>query len=501
VHKDREAPLRHGTVHGKEAGMTDAPTNLLSFAAEFPPATRDDWLRLVQAVLKGAPFERLVAKTYDGLPIEPISPRRTDAVPIAGRALAAPWQVMARVDHPDPAAANAEALHELENGATGLSLVFAGGAGARGFGIADATKETLARVLDGIVLDAGVGIALNPVLGGQNAGANFAAIVAERGIAPAAVDVRFNYQPLSTMAVRGDAPAPWSEMALPFANIVRDLKARGFAGPFALADGRPIHDAGGSEAQELAFALATALAYLRALEAEGFTLDDARAALSFRLSADADQFLTTAKFRALRKLWARVEDACGLAPKPVFVAAETAWRVMTRRDPHVNILRTTIAVIAAGLGGADAITVLPFTMAIGLPDRFARRVARNSQLILLEESNLTRVTDPAAGSGTVEGLTDQLCHAAWTLFQEIETAGGAAAALETGLIQDKVAAVRTARQEAIADGREAITGTTVFPNPGEVPVAVLDVAPRVPSHISGTMKALTPMRLAEPYEG
>ena len=108
----------------------------------------------------------------------------------------------------------------------------------------------------------------------------------------------------------------------------------------------------------------------------------------FRLSADADQFLTIAKFRALRKLWARVEASCGLAPEPCFISAETAWRMMTRRDPHVNILRATIAAFAAALGGADAITVLPFTAALGLPDRFARRIARNTQLLLSEESHL-----------------------------------------------------------------------------------------------------------------
>ena len=127
----------------------------------------------------------------------------------------------------------------------------------------------------------------------------------------------------------------------------------------------------------------------------------------FRLAADADEFLTIAKFRALRKLWARVEEACGLAPQPDYVAAETAWRMMTKRDPYVNMLRTTIAVAAAGLGGADAIAALPFTLAVGLPDRFARRIARNTQLILLEESNLASVADPAAGSGAIEDLTEQ----------------------------------------------------------------------------------------------
>ena len=143
-------------------------------------------------------------------------------------------------------------------------------------------------------------------------------------------------------------------------------RKRGFKGPFAAADGRVVHDAGGTEAQELAFALAAAVAYLRAFEAGGIALDAARRMIAFRLTADADQFLTIAKFRAMRRLWQRVEESCGLAPAPAFVEAETAWRTMTRDDAYVNILRATIAVFSAGVGGADAITVLPFTAARGL---------------------------------------------------------------------------------------------------------------------------------------
>src|SRR5262249_47366036 len=216
---------------------------------------------------------------------------------------------------------------------------------------------------------------------------------------------------------------------------IPDLAAHGFRGPFAPADGRVIHSAGGSEAQELAYALAVAVGYLRALEARGIAVDAARGMIYFRLAAAADQFLTIAKFRALRMLWARVEQACMLAPSPPFVAAETAWRMMTKRDPYVNMLRATIAVVAAALGGADAIAVLPFTMALGLPHLFARRIARNTQLVLLEESNLARVTDPAAGAGGVEDMTAQLCRAACARFQEIEQAGGASDALRTGMIQ------------------------------------------------------------------
>jgi methylmalonyl-CoA mutase len=478
-------------------------TDDLRLAADFAPASYDDWRKLVDAVLKGAPFEKLVRKSYDGLKIEPIYPRARGPAPIAGRPAAAPWQIMQRIDHPDAAMANAQALHDLENGATGLEIEFAGGPGARGFGVTDATRETLARLFDGVFFDAGIAIALNPVLGRENAGINLADLVEARGVDPAKVDVRFNYQPLSTMAIRGEAPAPWPEFQKTFATMIGGLIGRGFKGPFALADGRPVHDTGGSEAQELAFALAVAVAHLRALEAGGIALDVARSALSFRLSADADQFLTMAKFRALRLLWARIEQACGLRPKPTFIAAQTAWRMLTQRDPYVNMLRATMATFSAGLGGANAITVLPHTLALGLPDPFARRVARNTQLVLLEESNLAKVSDPAAGSGGIETLTQQLCEAAWSLFQEIEKAGGVFAALEQGLIQRKVAATRTMREANIARRKEVLTGATEFPNLHEALVAVLNAKPVAfasSSEAKFKFESLPPMRLAAPFE-
>jgi len=478
-------------------------TDDLRLSADFAPATYDDWRKLVDGVLKGAPFEKLVGRTYDGLKIEPIYSRAHGAAPIAGRPAAAPWQIMQRIDHPDAALANTQALHDLENGATGLEIELAGGPGARGFGLTDATRETLARLFDGVFFDAGIGIALNPVLGRENAGISLAEVIEARGIDPAKVDVRFNYQPLSTIAARGTTPAPWPEFQKPFAKMIGELTGRGFKGPFALADGRPVHDAGGSEAQELAFALAVAIAYLRALEAGGMALNVARNALSFRLIADADQFLTMAKFRALRLLWARVEQACGLTPRPIFIAAQTAWRMLTQRDAYVNMLRATIATFSAGLGGANAITVLPHTLALGLPDAFARRVARNTQLVLLEESNLAKVSDPAAGSGGIETLTQQLCEAAWSLFQEIEKAGGVFAALEQGLIQRKVAATRAVREANIARRKEVLTGATEFPNLHEAAVTVLDAKPAALAP-SGEEKfkfdALPPMRLAAPFE-
>ena len=485
--------------------MTEASADILPLAADFPPATREQWLQLVGAVLKGAPFDRkLVAKTYDGLTIQPLYGRNAEARPLAGRPPGAAWQILQRVDHPDPAAANAEALHDLENGATGLSLVLAGAIGSYGYGLA-AGEAVIARALEGVYLE---GATLELDLGPQAEAAvrGLAALVKSSGTPAQAAEIRFGLDPLGAMAAAGAAATRWNDDAARFGKLVAALASEGFKGPFAVADGRVIHNAGGSEAQELGFVLATAVSYLRALEAAGIALDAARRMIFFRLSADADQFLTIAKFRALRKLWARVEEACGLAAAPCFVSAETAWRMMTKRAPYVNLLRATIAVFAAGCGGADAVTVLPFTLARGLPDRFARRSARNTQLILLEESNIARVGDAAAGAGGIEDLTDQLCRAAWALFQEIEASGGAAAALEQGLLQKKITAVRTERQAALAKRADMLTGTSDFPDLDEPEVAVLDVAPvtspprPAPVTSDPLSDPLPTIRLAEPFE-
>jgi methylmalonyl-CoA mutase len=477
-------------------------TDELRLAADFAPADYDDWRKLVDGVLKGAPFEKLVGKTADGLKIDPIYPRAQGAVPLAGRLPAAPWQVMQRADHPDAKAANAQALHDLENGATGLTLVFAGANGAYGFGL-EPSAEAIAQILDGIYLDAGIGIELQIGPQSRMAAIHVAEYVQRRGLDPAACDIRFGLDPLGACAAWGSSPYSWSEIVPAVTSAIKGLAALGFKGPLAAADGRVIHDAGGSEVQELAFTLAAGVAYLRAIEAAGVPLEDAQGMVYARLSADADQFLTLSKFRALRLLWARVEQACGLSPRPLFIAADTAWRMLTQRDPYVNMLRATMATFSAGLGGANAITVLPHTLALGLPDPFARRAARNTQLVLLEESNLAKVSDPAAGSGGIEALTKQLCDAAWSLFQEIENAGGLFASLEQNLIQRKVAATRTLREANIAKRRDVLTGASEFPNLHEAEVAMLDAKPIALAPYGETkfkFDPLLPMRLAAPFE-
>lgn len=475
----------------------------VSFAADFPAATREQWLARVEAVLKGADFGKtLVARSQDGIAIEPLYPKAEGAARIA-RAEAGRWRVAQRMDHPDPAMARELALADLDGGADALTLVTGQAPAARGFGVGADTLEALDQALAGVRLDL---IHLRLDAGGQGRvmAERLVALAERRGHPLAELSLDLGLDPIGAMAALGHLSVPWEEMSARMGAVLADLSAKGFAGRAFLADGRAYHEAGASEAQELAAVLATAVTYLRALEAQGHALEAARHSLAFLLVADADEFLTVAKFRALRRLWARIEQACGLAPSPLRLHAETAWRMTTRRDPWVNLLRATIATFSAGIGGADAITVLPFTAALGLPDAFARRLARNTQLILLEEAQLWRVADPAAGSGGFEALTDALCETAWGLFQAIEREGGLVESLRQGALQGRIAAVRARRDKAIATGKEPITGTSAFPNLHEADVAVLlPAAPAAPPEPGPAAVAVTPLpslRTAQGFE-
>ena len=210
----------------------------LPLAAEFPPTDEAQWRRLVEAALKGAAFDkRLVSQTYDDFRIEPLYPRAAGAKPVAGRAPGAPWTIMQRIDHPDPAMANAQALEDLENGATGLTLVFAGSLNANGYGL-DASRATLDRVLDVVALDAGIAIDFNLSPATRQAVQVFAALVKNRKIAPEKVDLRASINPIGGFAASGASPEPWSELSNRMGAMIRDLAAQGYRGPFAVADGR-----------------------------------------------------------------------------------------------------------------------------------------------------------------------------------------------------------------------------------------------------------------------
>jgi methylmalonyl-CoA mutase len=479
--------------------MSQLHPELPPLAADFPQASREQWLALTQKVLKGGDFsKRLVARTADGIDVQPIYPRPA-ATPAAAlrKGVGQPWGVASRIDHPEPAAANALALTDLDGGVDSVTLVLAGSTSARGFGLPVATPDAMDACLSGVMLDL-IHLRLEPGPDANAAAQTLAALVAHRKHAPTSLSVNFGLDPIGQHARIGSLPASWADTSKQLTATVTDLRRTGFKGPFIAIDLRPYHEAGASEAQELSVALASAVAYARALEAAGMARTQAFASLSFVAAVDADQMLGIAKLRALRHLMARIQEASDLPPAPIRIDAETAWRMMTRRDPWVNMLRTSMATFAAGIGGADSVTVLPYTLPLGLPDGFARRVARNTQVVLLEESNLWRVADPAAGSGAIEALTDELAHAAWGQFQQIERDGGIVASLQAGGIQRQIAKVRETRAKDIASRRAALTGTSEFPNLDEAPVTVLLPSPVATAAASPL--ALPSLRLAAPFE-
>ncbi|MFC4494363.1 methylmalonyl-CoA mutase family protein [Streptomyces ovatisporus] len=478
--------------------MTVLPDDEFSLAAEFPDASRDEWQRLVEGVLRktgaaevsGPAVEDVLATALeDGLTARPLytasdfsgdtgcpgAPPFVRGGRPEGNALTG-WDVRQHHRQPDARRCNEEVLADLENGVTSLWL----SAGAAGVPV-----EQLPEALDGVHLD------LAPVV--LDAGAEFDAAAREllrlyekRSIPPRAALGNLGADPLALLARTGDE----SDLDGQSARAARlAVTCHGeYPGLRALTvDALPYHEAGASAAQELGASIATGVAYLREMTAAGLTAEAACGQLEFRYAATADQFLTIAKLRAARRLWARVAQVCsagsgggdGSRTAAQRQHAVTSPVMMARRDPWVNMLRTTVACLAAGVGGADAVTVLPFDSALGLPDAFARRIARNTSSILLEESHLAQVIDPAGGSWYVERMTDELAHAAWEFFQEIENAGGQAAAWRSGLLAERLAQSWERRSADLAHRREPVTGVSEFPHLAEEPVERAP-APREP---------------------
>ncbi|WP_432112483.1 methylmalonyl-CoA mutase family protein [Streptomyces sp. YPW6] len=458
--------------------MTVQPADGLSPAAAFPDPSHDQWQSLVEGVLRksgkevsGPAAEEALSTTLeDGLITRPLY-TASDESPDTGFPGFAPftrgsraegnaaggWDVRQRHALTDPARLNEALLGDLENGVTSLWLTVGGPAGV--------PVDGLARALEGVYLDLAP-VALDAPSGLDAAATELLRLYAERGVARGAARGTLGADPLGHEARTGVE----ADLA-PAVRWARRCDAE-YPGLRAIVvDGLPYHEAGGSAGEELGLSLATGVAYLRALTAAGMSVEAACGQLEFRYAATADQFLTIAKLRAARRLWARVAEASGApAAGAQRQHAVTSPVMMTRRDPWVNMLRTTLATLGAGVGGADSVTVLPFDHALGLPDAFARRIARNTSTILMEESHLARVIDPAGGSWYVERLTEDLAAAAWAFFQETERAGGLPAALRSGQVAQRLAATWAARSAKLARRKEPITGVSEFPMPGERPV-------------------------------
>lgn len=471
----------------------------------FPPATYEEWRAAAEKTLKGAPFEkRLITRTYEQIGLQPIynaedsaSLPHVTSLPgfapfvrstrtlgyVVGR-----WKVCQELPYPTAREVNQAARDDLPRGLTALNLSLDRATlhgldpDAAPVDLVGAGGTSLACADDAVTLFDGVALDRTPLL--IITGANALPVVtlilaaAERhGIAHDQIQGCIGADPLGALATFGtlslsldrcyDLMARWTAWAQTHAPRLRTI---------AVAT-NGYHNGGATVVQDLACALATGVAYLRAMQERGLDVDVVAPRMLFAFSIGSQFFMEIARLRAARMLWARIVEAFGggeEAQKMHIHGRTSAW-TKARFDAYNNMLRATAEAMAGVMGGVDSLHVSHFDEAWGLPDEFSRRIARNVQTILQEECNFIRLIDPPGGSWAIESLTDQVAQKAWALFQEIERRGGMAAALMAGFPQSEIAATRSERFAAIAQRREVIIGVNMYPNLKEKPLTVRPV--------------------------
>ncbi|MEQ8405736.1 MAG: methylmalonyl-CoA mutase family protein [Oceanicaulis sp.] len=514
---------------------------LHTFAGGFPAADTAHWRQEAEAALKGAPLDRLVRKTLDGIARGPLFTAEDlaeagdvgapGAAPfIRGRSAARdaflPWAIRQSVADRDPKAANQAILADLSGGVSEITLhldpLGETGCAAR-------TLDELKTALDGVMLDLAP-IHFAPSRMAPQHAALLLGLFESEGLDADTARGGLGLSPIGQKSLAGGGAADLPERVKRTAEAAHYCAERFPQVKTVSITATAPHEAGGSEAHEIAFACAGGASYMRAFIDHGLTPDQAAQALEFAIAADADVHLTIAKLRAARRAWARVLEAFGVSEskRAMSLQAVTSRRMLTRLDPYTNLIRNACAGLAAAAGGADTVTVRPFTDAIGPPTPFARRLARNLQIMLMEESHLGKIADPAGGGYLHETLGARLAEAGWSVFQEIERRGGLFETIKSGWLQSEIAAVRTRRLARCAVGQDSLIGVSAYPELDARPVdaaeagyapPVLDAPVIEPQPFADKVKAaragaqvrvldlpepewtpMEPVRLAAPFE-
>lgn len=455
--------------------MTDT---IHALAGDFPAKTETDWRALAEKALRGADFDATLSRsTEDGISRGPVfcdRPEGSGAVDGEERDLYLPWGMRQTLVEAEPATANEAALSDLMGGVSELELRL------------DPTGKFGVKADDLDGLDAclkGVDMSLAPVhLDAMSQQSHLAdcllTLFARRRLDGEAVRGGLGLSPIEMAACSGkdldgqsvDRLADIAQLAgaaFPNLKVVR-------------CDAGFVHEAGGTEAQELAVMAAAGAAYMRVLMDAGIDCNDALGMIEIRLAADTDIHLSIAKLRAARRIWTRIAASYGadIKSQRATIQARTSGRMLSAKDPWTNLIRNACAGFAAAAGGADAITIRPLTDAIGRPTGFGRRVARNLHILLAEESHMGKVSDPASGSYLHAHLCEGLAQASWTLFQDIEARGGLHRVIADGWLGEQVASARDARFKAIEDGASVILGVTKFPDSAPRAVDTADTWPQ-----------------------
>jgi methylmalonyl-CoA mutase len=478
-----------------------------ALAGDFPPISFDEWRAAVRAKLDGD--QDLVSRLEDGLVAGWLYTREDALAPdpggvpghapyTRGTRVGEPWAIRQQHGLGDRARVNGQILEDLEGGATEV-LLRIDPAGQRGIPVS--TVDELDEVLDGVYLELAP-VALEAGLNAHAVAALLAAVWDRREVDPGAAGGSLRIDPIGSLARTEATEAEYEQEIGKLMAALPELRTKFPRAQLIGVDTTPYADAGAGAVDELAIALATGIAYLRASEGAGIAVDDIPVRLEFTFSTGPDQFLEIAKLRAARRLWANVLGHCGIDAKArrSRTYATTSRRMVSSLDPWVNILRATTAGFAAAVGGADGITVLAFDEPVGEPGPLGRRVARNTQLILGDEASLARVADPSGGSWYVEALTDQLASKAWAELQEIERGGGIVRRLADGALTERLEAATDRRADELSRRRRLLTGVNSFPLLGDDGVERRDqttVAVRDEPARSG---GLVPIRDASAFE-
>jgi len=479
---------------------TSQPTEPLF--SDFSPHSYDDWRKAIDKALKGAPFEKkLVTKTYENIALQPIY-RQEDIAELphigslpgfapyvrgaewlgyAGK----PWDVCQELPYGTPQAFNAALHADLERGQNAVSLVLdpatragqdADRADSIDVGQAGVSISSLADL--GVALQgidpAQTPIFLQPSPAALPLTALLAAWAQQQGQAPAQLKGAVGLDPLGELARAGSLPYALEQAYDLMSQLASWASANAPQLQTVAVQGHPYHDGGASATQELGLVLATAVEYLRALQARGLNIETAAPSIRFSLSLGSNIFMEIARLRAARLTWAKIVKAFGgsdEAGKMRLHVRTSGWN-KTVYDPYVNMLRATTEAFSGVLGGCDSLYVAPFDAVVRPPDEFSRRIARNVHTILREESGLARTVDPGGGSWYIEYLTDAVAQESWKLFQEIERQGGMFAALQAGTPQQQISQVAAQRSVNIARRKDVFVGVNRYANLKEKPLEI-----------------------------
>ncbi len=454
---------------------------------DFPPVGYERWQEAARASLKTKQLDELITHTYEQIDVRPLyfGPEGQTA-PVDGRRAPA-WDLCQEHDHPDLTTTHQAILADVGGGVDSVQLRLDNSA-QRGLDPDDdrvgqsSTRglplfhiDDFDAILNGVEMRE-VAVALDARAAFLPAAAVLIALWRRQGISLDDVQGAFGADPISALVQSPELPTSSEKLLSQMAELAAWTAGHCPRCTSVAVDTSAYHQAGATETQDLGFAMATGVEYLRAMNAAGMSVDSSAAQFSFRFCLGTDHFQAITKLRAARILWSRVVEACGGRPNTAArIQTRTSDRVLTTRDPHTNLMRNTTAVFAAALGGADVITSVPFDHAIGLPDEFSRRIARNTASILQQEAQLHHVADPAAGSWFLEELTLDVAAQAWSIFQEVERQGGMLAAIRNGWVRQQLDLSHAAMLRDLADGKRGIVGVTEFADDRERPQP-----PRIP---------------------